>query len=158
MQIPINLAPTPDAQDARKNPISSLEPGAMLSIESQLKLRALCDYVDSCRSVMDEIRRDLSLQLYEPDSPVDLQRASKRLAKLCGDADIWGFDALYEVALGLQMLLLNCDGRTRQDDFREALRRGLAMLPALLEQCEREFCWKLAISDMLECFDRAAGE
>ncbi len=158
MEIPISLTLTPEAQDARENLLASIQSGVILSIESQLKMRALYEYVDSSRATLDEIRRDLSLELYEPAFPVDLQRASERLGKFCIDADSWGFDSLYKVALGVQMLLLNSGGRIPHVGFREALRRSLAILPLLLEQCERDFCWRLAIADLLESFDQVAGD
>ena len=157
MQIPISLALTPEAQDARENLLSSIRSGVVLSIESQLKLRALYEYLDSCQKLLEEIRRDLCLNAFEAECIVDLQRASERLERLCIDADSWGFSSLYEVALGLQMLLLNSGGRIQHVSFRETLRRGLAMLPPLLQQCERDFCWRLAVADLLDSFDQASA-
>ncbi len=153
MQMPISFALTPEAQD-----LGDVQSGFLLSIESQLKLRNLYEYLDSCRAAVDEIRRDLCLSVLEQECVVDFQRASARLEKFYVDADSWGFDSLYEVALGLQMLLLNSAGRTQHDSVRDALRRGLAMVPPLLQQCERDFCWRLAVTDLLDSFGDASTD
>ncbi len=153
MQIPISFALTPEAQD-----VGEIQSGLLLSIESQLKLRTLYEYLDSCRTALEDLRRDLSLEVCDQDGSPDLQKASERLEKFYVDADSWGFNSLYEVALGLQLLLLNSADRIGHDSFREVLRRGLAMLPPLLQQCERDFCWRLAIADLLDSFDHASAD
>ncbi len=155
MQMPISPEPTPEALNERGNSDAAVQPGVVLSFESQLKLRSLYGYVDSCRLALDEIHRDLSLDRSGPDVLMNLQGASERLERFCIEADSWGFNALYEIALGLQMLVLNLGIRVQSSGFRELLQRGLSMLAALLDQCERDFCWRLAIADMLESIDQA---
>jgi hypothetical protein len=115
----------------------------------------LYQYLDSCRSALDEIERDLCLK-GNSEGSADLQRASERLRRFCEEADSWAFNTLYEIALGLQMLLLNSGSRIQSRNFWEALQRGLAVLTALLEQCERDFFWRLAIADTLDCLNQAA--
>jgi hypothetical protein len=136
---------------------TEIPPGMVLSTESQLKLRSLCQYVDFCRQMLDQIQQDLLLYESSPDGSVHLQRASERLGRLCVEADSWGFNAPYEISFGLQMLLLNSGGRVQSNGFWEALQRGLGMLSALLEQCERDFRWRLATADTLDCIAAAAG-
>jgi predicted HicB family RNase H-like nuclease len=58
-----------------------------ISIESQLKLRSLYEYLDFCRQTLDEIRQDISLP--------HIQRVSEKLERFCVEADSWGFDSLY---------------------------------------------------------------
>jgi hypothetical protein len=120
-----------------------------ISIESQLKLRSLYEYVDCCRQTLDEIQKDASL--------MNMQRASERLERFCFEADSWGFDALYEIALGLQVLLMNANGPVYSNGFWEALQKGLAMLSALLEECERDFRLRLATADTLDAITEASG-
>ncbi len=158
MQIPISLALKTDARDSAENSVAAIGAEIVLSIESQLKLRGLYEYMDSCRLALDEIRRELGLHMFEPVGRINMQGATERLERFCVEADSWGFNSLYEVAQGLQMLLLHCTGRAEVSGFRDALLRGLAMIPALLEQCERDFCWRLAIADMLEYFRQVAGD
>ena len=136
-----------------------IPPDVSLSIESQLKLRSLYDYIDFCRSTLDEIERDLlHVEFGAPDASRRLKKVAKKLSRFGVEADSWGFSALYEIALGLQMLLLNSGGRVQSDGIWEALQRGLKMLSALLEQCERDFCWRLATADTLDCLNRASHD
>ena len=157
----IRREPAPDTIDGHKSLIAAIQPGVVLSFESQLKLRAIFDYVDACRLTLNGIRVDLSLDEFSPEgllqrnNSMNLQRASEKLESFCVDADSWGFSALYEVALRLQMLLQNSGSRIKSDDFRKLLQRALSLLSSLLEQCERDFCCRLAIADMLDCFEQA---
>ncbi len=125
------------------------QPGLALSFESQLKLRSLYEYVDSCRRALSGIQRDLTV------APADVRKATEELEKFCVEADSWGFSAIYEVALRLQMLLLNFGDRVQSDGFQETLQRGLSMLWSLLDQCERDFSWRLATAEMLDSLDEA---
>ena len=131
-------------------------PGPVRSIESQLKFRELYDYVAAGQESLKELRMDLSHLESNPGSSQHLKSASERLGNMCIDADSWGFDSIYEIALGLQMLLLDGGWKEQKNDFWEALNRGLAMIAALLEQCENNFRWKLAITDTIE-FIKQAG-
>jgi hypothetical protein len=145
MQVPIGPDLTSEEMSAYGNRI---QPGLALSLNSQLKLREFYEYLDSCRITLNLINEDLVLGRLEP--------ISEKLEHFCFEADTWGFNALYEVSLGLQMLLTNSSVRLQNEGFRETLHRGLGMLLSLLEQCERDFHWRLAIADMLDSFDQAA--
>ncbi len=155
MRMLTNSEPIPGTISELENWAATVHPGAGLSLESQLNLRSLYEYIDSCRLALDEIQHELSLYDFD-NNAASLQRVSERLGKFCVEADNWGFNATYEIALGLQMLLLNRGGSIHMDALWEMLQRGLRMLSALLEQCERDFCWRLAISDMLDCLNQAA--
>jgi len=121
-----------------------------LSVESQLKLRELYEYVEIGRIILGQIQADLSLLKSNPEDSANVQKASERLESFCIEADSWGFNSLYEVGLGIQMLLFNSGSQVRNDTFWDTLNRGLAMLSALLEQCEIDFRWRLAIADVLD--------
>jgi hypothetical protein len=125
-------------------------PPPEISVEAQLRLRSLYEYLDFCRQTLDEIPQDIA--------STDILRATERLERFCIEADSWGFDALYEIGLGLQMLLLNAGGRVHSHSFRDALRRGLSTLSALLEQCENDFRRRLATADTLDAISQASGE
>jgi hypothetical protein len=152
MQIPIDRELPPKERGFQ---VARIDPGVTLSLESQLKLRALYGYIDSCRLTLSGIERELSFHGSNQGGSANVKRAAEGLGKFCVEADSWGFNALYEIAFGLQMLLLNKGGRIQSDNFRKTLERGLAMLSALLEQCENDFFWRLAVADMLDCLDQA---
>ena len=120
------------------------------SIESQSSLRALYEYVEACRTALNEIKTNLSLLESDPECFVYIKSACEQLANFCIEADSWGFDSLYEISSGLQMLLLDSGDRVKRDDFWKALYRGLAMLSALLELCESDYLRRLAIADTFE--------
>jgi hypothetical protein len=52
------------------------------------------------------------------------------------------------------MLVIESRGCMWGDDFRKALNGGLAILAALLEECECEFRLRLAAADMLDRINR----
>ena len=154
MQVPV--IPEGLAGRAGDREDAAVTQGVSLSLESQLKLRSFYEYVDSCRDTLREIERDLMLA--EAEGFGRLQSATEKIEKFCIDADSWGFNELYEIALSLQMLLLNAGGRIRINGSWEAMQRGLGMLAALLEQCEREFRLRLATADTLDCINHATQE
>jgi hypothetical protein len=127
-----------------------VQPGQILSIDSQLQIRELYEFIDASRAALNDIRRDLSVLPSTSGHSCDLQKISAQLGHFCTEADSWGFDALYQVGLRLQMALLNCSSRLREDILWSTLDRPLAMLSTLLEQCESDFRWRLAIADMLD--------
>ncbi len=135
-----------------------IPPEAPLSTESQIKLRSLYEYVDFCRSTLGEIERDLLHLEFGPDDLIQLQKIAERLASLGIEADSWGFDSLYEIAFSLQLLLLNAGGRIQSDQCWDALQRGFRMLDAIVERCERDFRWRVAITDTLDCLTRATSD
>ncbi len=156
MQLPIGPDPKSDIRFAIGGKIAHLPPGLMLSVESQLKLKELYQYVDICRTILGEIQADLSLYETNPEDASPLHRAAELLESFCFEADSWGFNSLYEVGLGLQMLLINPGNRVYSDAFWDTIDRGLALLSALLEQCEADFRWRLAIADMLDSINQVA--
>jgi hypothetical protein len=138
--------------------ISNFPFRADLSIASQLKLLAIHEYVDNSRNILGEIHEYLSFVESNPEGSINLQKASEKLGKFVMEADSWGFSSIYEVAQGLQMFLLNSGGRIKNKAGRESIDNGLAMLSALLERCETDFRWRLAIDETLEGFDREAND
>jgi hypothetical protein len=124
-------------------------PGLVLSIESQIRLKALYDYVDACRMALDDIKADFSLLEPSPGCSASL-RVSERLQKFCMEADSWEFGSLREISRAMQMLVIESRGQVWGDDFWKALYSGLATLSALLENCECEFRYRLAAADMLD--------
>jgi hypothetical protein len=155
MALPLNSDSAPDGGHLLESQVSPPPPGPILSIESQLQLRALYEHVDACRMMLSNIRMDLSLLESNFGSSRYVRRASEHLGNLCIEADSWGFDSLYEIALNLQMLLLESGNREQDDDFREALKRGMMTLTGLVEKCENDFRWRLAVADTLNCIKSA---
>jgi hypothetical protein len=124
-----------------------------VSIESQLKLRSLYEFVDAGQATLKEIRAHLSLFKSNPGDSASLKRAFMQLNRLCIEVDSWGFDELYKVAHALQRLLMDSEHRTYGRPFWEAFFGGLDMLSALLEQCESNFRWGVAIDEQLACLE-----
>jgi hypothetical protein len=158
MQIPLVLDRVPDMAHESGSHFGSTQTGWLLSFESHLRLRSLYEYMDNSRVLLSEIQTLLSLSVSRADIPVNLKRASEKLGVFCLEADSWGFDALFNVAQGLQALLLKSSGLALTDGFWEALHRGLTVLSVLLIQCERDFCWRLATADTLDCLSHAAED
>ncbi len=155
MPMPLSSDSTPNGRHELQGGVSTPPPGPVLSIESQLQLRALYEFVDACRITLSNIRMDLSLLESQPGSYTYIKRATEHLGNLCIEADSWGFDSLYEIALSLQMLLLESERHEQAEDFWEALKRGLATLSGLVEKCENDFRWRLAVADTLDCIKSA---
>jgi hypothetical protein len=156
MQVPVSSNQGPDRQYEEGSGIAyQARTGLVLPIESQLQLRALYEYLDGCKATLNQIDADVSLYESHPGAPEFLQRAAGRLKGFCMDAESWGFDALYEIALRLQTLLLRSSSALVWDNHRYLLYKGLAMLSSLLGQCEHDFRRKLAVADMLETLDQA---
>ena len=155
MALPLNSDSTPDGGHVLESRVPTPPPGPILSIESQLQLRALYEYIDACRMTLSNIRMDLSLLESHPGSSTYIKRASEHLGNLCIEADSWGFDSLYEIALSLQMLLLESENREQDDDFWEAFKQGVMTLSGLVEKCESDFRWRLAVADTLNCIRSA---
>jgi len=155
MSLPLSSDSALSGGNELESRVSTPPPGPILSIESQLQLRALYDFVDACRMTLSNIRMDLSLLEANPGSDLYVKRASEHLGNLCIEADSWGFDSLYEIALSLQMLLLESGSQEQDDDCREALKRGMTTLSGLVEKCENDFRWRLAVADTLNCIRSA---
>jgi hypothetical protein len=139
---------SPDVRNKDENGIeNSSANAAVLSLESQLGLRALYEYIDDSQKILNEIQDDLSISRSNPDGSLNWQKASERLGRFCIEADSWGFSDLYEAGLSLQMFLLNSGGRIQSGSDREILDRDLCMLSALLRRCENDYRWRLAVAD-----------
>jgi hypothetical protein len=120
-----------------------------LSLKSQMALKELYNYLDASRSALDSIRAEIALLDPAPDCPAS-RRVSEQLQKFCIEADSWRFEALCELSMALQFLVIDSRGRVWGDDFWKALYNGLATLSSVLDQCEMEFRWRLTVADMLE--------
>ena len=155
MSLPLSSDSAPNGGHELESRVPTPPPGPILSIESQLQLRGLYEFVDACRMTLSNIRMDVSLLESHPGSATYVRRASEHLGNLCIEADSWGFDSLYEIALNLQMLLIESGSQEQDDDFREALKRGLTTLSGLVEKCENDFRWRLAVADTLNCIKSA---
>ena len=132
--------------------------GRVLSIEAQIRLHELFEYVETSRGILREISGDLVLAESDSANCSVLRTASERLERFCLEADSWGFGSLYEVGMGVQVLLIDFGGRIRNPRVRDTLHRGLAMLSALLDQCESDYRWRLAVAETLDCIDEASRD
>jgi hypothetical protein len=150
MQLPISPDPKANKNLEIAGRAAFSFTGLSLSVESQLKLKELYQFVEVCRAVLGEIRTDLVLFESNPEDPSYRQKASEKLGYFCIEADSWGFNSLYEIGFGLQMLLIDSCRCPQADAFWDILNRGVAMLSDLVEQCEFDFRWRLAIADMLD--------
>jgi hypothetical protein len=151
MQTPIAVSALPELLLVNGRQSSVAQPGWLLSLGSQMKLKSLHEYIDSSREILSELD---SLIWADKASP-NLKKAAERLECFCFEADSWGFNDIFDVAQGLRRLLLNSIGRSHTEGFQEAATRGLAMLSALLTQCERDFCWRMATADTLDFITQA---
>ena len=156
MQVPVSTDPGPDKRSAADSrAVCQAHAGLVLSMQSQLRLRALYEYIDGCRAALDAIRADLSL--FDPRSGnlEPLRRAARRLGNLSLEADGWGFDSVYELASRLQILLMEYGWRPGVD-FWGPVGGALDMLSILLDQCEGDYRRRLEVADLLDCLDQAA--
>lgn len=155
---PIQAPFGPDPTTVRDSDVAGravfAQSGQVQSIEAQLTIRELCEHIEFSRQILGEIRSALSLFKENPEDPGVLHRASERLERFCLEADSWGFSDLYQIGMGLQVLLVDCCGRTCDNIFWGAVNRALSMLATLLEQCESDFRWRLAIADTLDSLDQ----
>lgn len=154
MQSPFGSDPTAEANPDVIPRREIAVPGKELSLEEQITLKELFAYVDFSKEILDEIRRNLSLYDANPEDHEVLRRATARLEKFCLEADSWGFSALYQIGMGLQVLLLDSAGRLQEKAFLGSVKNTLEMLAALLDQCESEYRWRLAIADTLDSLER----
>jgi hypothetical protein len=83
MPMPLSSSSTPNGRHELESHVSTPPPGPILSIESQLQLRALYDYIDACRMMLSNIRMDLSLLESHPGSSAYAKRASEHLGSFC---------------------------------------------------------------------------
>jgi hypothetical protein len=158
MQMPMVLDRVPSAAHESGSRFGATQTGWLTSLESQQRLRSLFEYMDNSQKLLSEIQTLLLFSGSRAEISVNMKRASDKLGAFCREADGWEFDDLSNVAKGLQVLLLKTSGRPRTGEFWEALHRGLTVLSALLTQCERDFCWKLATADTLDCLNRVGED
>jgi hypothetical protein len=150
MHLPIGPDPIADTRSEISGHSPFFQAGQILSLESQLRLRGLYDYIDTSRIALDEIRKDLSLFISNAEDTAGLRNVSEQLAAVCIEAEGWGFDALYRVGMSLQVLLLDYGHRIQEEVFWNTLTRGVSMMSSLLDQCENEFRSRLAVGDFLD--------
>lgn len=127
---------------------------AVLALDVQL--RSLLQYIENSRAILNEIETDFSLSQAHSGDSIILQRAAKRLAGFCMDADRWGFDTMYKIAFGLQELIEKSLARAKNNCFWETLNRGISLLSSMVNRCEYDYRQRLAVADVLDSFDRAA--
>jgi hypothetical protein len=123
--------------------------------EFQRRLKPLYEYLDSCDLTLGQIRNDLSEYKANPASGECLKRAAARLGEFCIDADSWGFDTIYDVAQGVQTLLLDSAEQFPAENLMDALNRGLNLLSVLLQRCEGDFQLKLAVGETIKYMKQA---
>jgi hypothetical protein len=157
MQMPISSDPIREARHNADAGVAIRRSGLVLSLESQLRLRALYDYVEASRAALADIETDFSLLETDPSYSLSLKRAAERLRNFCMEADSRGFNFLYDISMGLQLLLVDSEGKKQGNAFLEALHRGIATLSALLDHCEGDFRCRLLIADTLDCINRASS-
>jgi len=154
MQVPFVIEKPADRNSEVAGRVVFAQSAQILSIEAQLRLRELYDYVEFCRGTLGEIARDLALLESDPEDFAALRQACDRLKRFCLEADSWGFTALYQIGTGLQVLLLRFGSGTQDNAFWNTLNRGLGMLSVLIGQCESEFRSRIAVADTLDSFDQ----
>lgn len=155
MQVPVSTDPRPDKRyGANSRAAYQAQAGQVLSMESQLRLRALYECIDGGRADLDAIRADLSLFDPQTGNLEPLRRAARRLGGFSLEADSWGFDSLYDVASRLQILLMEFGGRPGVG-FWNSVKGALDMMARILDQCESDYRLRLEVADMLERLDEA---
>jgi len=132
--------------------------GHVLSLEAQIRLRELYEYVENSRTILSEVNEDLGLFESHPEDVLHLHKASERLEQFCLEADGWGFSALYQIGMAVQVLLLDFGNRLQDNVFWNTMSRGLAMLSVLLEQCENDYRWRLAVAETLDSIDQVTRD
>ncbi len=120
-------------------------------MDSQLELRALRECLDKWQTTVSDMRSDLYNLKTLPKDDQKLQEIAVRLGKISQEADIWGFDDLYHLALRTEQMVfdikvgtLNWENRTAEN-----LLDGLTMISSTLTQCEKEFLRRQSTSNML---------
>jgi hypothetical protein len=91
--------------------VKPVQSESALPFRLQQQLKSLREYVDNCRSTLNDIHMDFEHFRIDPDNTSILFRPSKQLGRFCLEADDWGFHLLYDVALALQKIILECSGR-----------------------------------------------
>jgi hypothetical protein len=158
MNVPINPRSIIDnrhkwdfSSEFANHPLEPARSGLTLSFEAQRQQRSLREYIDYCHTVLDEIRQDLNHFEMHSGNPAILSRAAKNLGRFCLDADSWGFNSLYDVALALQTILLKSGKGFWDNPSWEVIKKGLFILSTLVEQCETDIHRRSAVNETLEC-------
>lgn len=140
------------------NPLKPIRPGSALPFQLQLQLKSLREYVNDCRSTLNDIHNDFEHFKMDPDNPFLLSGISKQLGRFCLEADSWEFHSLYNVAFALQMMILQYGGRNWSHRLCEAFDVGLDTLLDLIERCETDLRWEVALNETFECLSHAGRE
>jgi hypothetical protein len=135
MKVPKNPTSTFYDEDPSRLP----HPESPPSLESQLLLREIRDYVFQCHSILDEIVNDFDGFRINPEDSGFLSRTAERLGRICLESDSWGFDFLYDEAFTLQKIILESSGSESNSHFQDIIPKSLARLSMLVEQCELDF-------------------
>ena len=121
------------------------------------KLAELSRYLERCAATLQDVREELALSSPGFKSDASLQRACGLLSELSFDADGWGFDCLCEVASGLQHVLLAYRNNNWNLHSAEVVVDALEMISSIVGQCEEEYRRRMAVSHLLDSFERAAA-
>lgn len=122
------------------------------SAASQIRMRALYEYVDASIESLQEIRARLDPSQAGPKPKEAVAWAIARLGRICLDADNWGHDEFYRLAAGLQRALMESGGAVWTGSFAFLVEKALRMLSALVSEWDQDFRRTLAISDLLDSF------
>lgn len=131
------------------NTFPSMASGITRSLESQFKLNAFREYVGQCRSVLDEIRKNLNDFRKNPENPDSIQVTAAKLCQFYLEADSRGYRYLYDVAFALQKVLLEYGNLTEETRFWEAVDKSMDVLSALVELCKVDYRRESAVADTL---------
>jgi hypothetical protein len=121
------------------------------SVDAQIELHSLHNYVDSCQESIRDIRMEIEFLSGQASNNEILVRIGKKLGKICLDTDGWQFDDLYQIACAVQRQLLDLELGIQKwgGPLAKAIDEGLTMLSVLLEECENDFLRRLSVNDFL---------
>jgi hypothetical protein len=121
-----------------------------LDFKSQFLMKPFRQYVGHCRSVLNDICTDIDRLEEHPGDVNTVSSITKQLGSFCMDADSWGLHSLYDIAFRLQALFLNSGSFAWSDQWWKSLKRKLAMLYFLLDQCEADYRRRLLVNGEIE--------
>jgi hypothetical protein len=131
-----------------------------VDMDFQLELRAFRDSLDEWEAIISDIRSDVGDLRALPRDKQKLRRMVAKLGKICLEADAWGFDDLYHIALRTQQIVsdlrlgfLPWDHRTL-----DHLLDALSMLSSILPHCDKEFRRRQSTSNMLQLLSTEGSE
>jgi hypothetical protein len=124
-----------------------------MSVASQIRLRALYEYLDQCAKTVQEIRQILGPLQPGARSRERVSQANALLGRISLDADSWGHNDLYMVAAGLERFLMEARDEPWNARFCDLVARGLAVMSALVSNWDQEFRHSLSVGELLDAFN-----